>query len=725
MTKNQISLQQKLKEFVVKIEYNGKSGSGVIVSLGKDNQRIAGILTVSHLFLDDDTGEENNDEFRTIKVLDSNIKITTESHEKLNLARDYIFIHNDEHIDLAIILVSISNYIDALPALKLYNLDIASSDTLYVAGFSHHRQNLMQKSMCDIYDTRLFDLADFNMELRYVNGGLVSFYDSDPHGIKEFIEGMSGGGVFIEKNEKIYLLGIQKKVLRSDLLIATSLGDIYEIIDKMIAFINDCILSKSDNLILKISNIEFETSLLTDTTSFDLSNIDISVLSDELDKKQLDFLRDDIIDSKSFNKVEREVYSKRIELENKLANIADFYAWSALFFSKRHDYRRVTTNLKKAISLNNNYEKILLTEKLNRTSDKKEVYKNLLAIEKDTLNKRKGNDRIDALEKIIDLQEKIDSSAYNEIIFNYKKIISIIQQTAGGHTEKLELYSSKARDLIERQYFGDEQLEERSYKLAELYDELGLKSEAYYHYYLLTEVLRNRGNALSERFSLANQKIKNILLDTNSGLTTAKLHEMNEKAQEEVNKVINSAGGIEQWNAYHEVKEIRGLVSKIENLIQADPKSSILHSVVEQGFKNQSNNIETLETAMDSLKESFSTRLNDLESFLATNKANYSSETTGIIKLIKEDFSGKINSMEEKLTSGLNNNNQADFIISLKNEFELFSKTVEERLSELPDSKREKNIQSTHKKVLFPWVVAGLSIIVTLVFAILYFNEKS
>ncbi|MBU0653949.1 MAG: hypothetical protein KJ914_02335 [Gammaproteobacteria bacterium] len=230
---------------------------------------------------------------------------------------------------------------------------------------------------------------------------------------------------------------------------------------------------------------------------------------------------------------------------------------------------------------------------------------------------------------------------------------------------------------------------------------------------------------MSERFSLANQKIKNILLNTNSGLTTAKLHEMNEKAQEEVNKVINSAGGIEQWNAYHEVKEIRGLVSKIENLIQADPKSSILHSVVEQGFKNQSNNIETLETAMDSLKESFSTRLNDLESFLATNKANYSSETTGIIKLIKEDFSGKINSMEEKLTSGLNNNNQADFIISLKNEFELFSKTVEERLSELPDSKREKNIQSTHKKVLFPWVVAGLSIIVTLVFAILYFNEKS
>lgn len=397
MTKNRISLQQKLKEFVVKIEYNGESGSGVIVNLGKDDQRIAGILTVSHLFLDDDTGEENNDEFRTIKVLDSNIKITTESHEKLNLARDYIFIHNDEHIDLAIILVSISNYIDALPALKLYNLDIASSDTLYVAGFSHHRQNLMQKSTCDIYDTRLFDLTDSNMELRYVNGGLVSFYDSDPHGIKEFIEGMSGGGVFIEKNENIYLLGIQKKVLRSDLLIATSLSDIYEIIDKMIAFINDCILSKSDNLVLEISNIEFETSLLTDTTSFDLSNIDIGVLSDELDKKQLDFPRDDIIDSKSFKKVEREVYSKRIELENKLTNIADFYAWSALFFSKRHDYRRVTTNLKKAISLNNNYEKILLTEKLNRTSDKKEIYKNLLTIEKDTLSKRKGSDRIDAL----------------------------------------------------------------------------------------------------------------------------------------------------------------------------------------------------------------------------------------------------------------------------------------------------------------------------------------
>ncbi|MEZ5453368.1 MAG: hypothetical protein R3E93_11240 [Thiothrix sp.] len=55
------------------------------------------------------------------------------------------------------------------------------------------------------------------------------------------------------------------------------------------------------------------------------------------------------------------------------------------------------------------------------------------------------------------------------------------------------------------------------------------------------------------------QKIKNILLDSNSGLTTAKLHEMNEKAQEVVNKVINSAGGVEQWNAYHEVKEIQRL----------------------------------------------------------------------------------------------------------------------------------------------------------------------
>lgn len=236
--------------------------------------------------------------------------------------------------------------------------------------------------------------------------------------------------------------------------------------------------------------------------------------------------------------------------------------------------------------------------------------------------------------------------------------------------------------------------------------------------------MRNRGNALSEKFSLANQKIKNILLDTNSGLTTTKLLEMNEKAQEEVSKVINSAGGVEQWNAYHEVKEIRGLVSKIENLIQADPKSSILHSVVEQGFKNQSNNIGTLETAMGSLKESFSTRLNDLESFLAANKANYNSETTGLIKLIKEEFSNKINSMEEKLTSGLNNNNQADFIASLKNEFELFSKTVEEKLSALPDSERETSIQSTHKRVLFPWVVAGFSTIVTLVFAILYFNEK-
>jgi hypothetical protein len=717
-------LQQRLKEFVVKIEYNGKSGSGVIVKLGKGDSRIAGILTVSHLFQSDST-EENDDEFKSLKISESDINIITECHEKLSLARDYIFIHNDEHIDLAIILVSISNHIDTIPTLKLYNLDVMSSDTLYVAGFSNHRQDLMQKSTCDIYDTKLFDLTDSNMELRYVNGGLVGFYDSDPHGIKEFIEGMSGGGVFIENNGNIYLLGIQKKVLRSDLLIATSLGDIYELIDKMITFINNEILSKSDNLVLEISNIEFETSLLTNTTSFDLSNIDIGVLSNELDKKQLDFARDDIIDSKSFNKVEREVSSKRTDLENKLADIADFYAWSALFFSKRHDYRRVTTNLKKAISLNNNYEKILLTEKLNRTSDKKEIYKNILAIEKSTLSKRKGDDRIDALEKIIELQEKIDSSDYNEIIFNYKKMISIIKQSPDNHIEKLELYSSKARGLIERQYFGDDQLEERSYKLAELYDELGLKSEAYYHYYLLTEVLRNRGNALSERFSLANQKIKNILLDTNSGLTTAKLLEMNEKAQEEVNKVINSAGGIEQWNAYHEVKEIRGLVSKIENLIQTDPKSLILHSVVEQGFKNQSNNIETLETAMGSLKESFSTRLNDLESFLATNKANYSTETTGIIKLIKEDFSGKINSMEEKLTSGLSNNNQADFIISLKNEFELFSKTVEEKLSELPDSKRETSIQSTHKKVLFPWVLAGLSIIVTLVFAILYFNEKS
>ncbi|MEZ5453369.1 MAG: hypothetical protein R3E93_11245 [Thiothrix sp.] len=127
---------------------------------------------------------------------------------------------------------------------------------------------------------------------------------------------------------------------------------------------------------------------------------------------------------------------------------------------------------------------------------------------------------------------------------------------------------------------------------------------------------------------------------------------------------------------------------------------------------------------MDSFKESFSTRLNDLENFLAANKANYNSETTGLIKLIKEDFSTKISSMEEKLTSGLNNNNQADFITNLKNEFELFSKTVEEKLSALPDSERGLNIQSTTKKAIFPWIAAGISIIITLIFATLYFNRN-
>jgi len=199
----------KYEEYLVQISFEYKIdekmeahfGSGVVIK-PFDSSKYLYIFTAKHTFEKEIRDEEYPDDKQMVLFDDKDIKknITIDKYPKFAQNITKIIQLEDKDLDLLILEVCIEKLDLEITALNIYRNEV---DEVMVAGFPSIRDGLpygYNSSFERYYD----DLNKIHIEFK-------SQEDLSTKSSDEFnaIKGISGGGVFVENNNEIYLYGIE------------------------------------------------------------------------------------------------------------------------------------------------------------------------------------------------------------------------------------------------------------------------------------------------------------------------------------------------------------------------------------------------------------------------------------------------------------------------------------------------------------------------------------
>ena len=556
-------LHEDIKKHLVNIFYNSTSnqvGSGVIINCGQKDSNIRGIITVKHLFEkssnknhEEENQVENKSKFKKIDIDINNITIRTDKLDYIYLATNSIFLC--ENFDIAILLIKNNTYIDNLPTLKIYNQEILPTDTIYAVGFPNHTEQNNGRRICKIYDGLLAFNPKFELHLRYNNGPIIGYKGGNQdkiYGIVDFIEGMSGGGLFLRKENRYYLIGIQKQAILTDTLVATDLHGIYEILGEMIEYINN--FSITDKLI----NLEYESEiyLLNESLNFEDFNCIINHLLKETGSPQQKYKNESEIDAINEN------YMAKIKAWDLTVNsIITEYLSIVAYYRDKSNYRKVTYFLKKILKIKPDYESIIIKEKLSRNSNKIENQIKLINIEKEKLLTSKGIEKLKCLEEIINLTKKAPNYSKEDLLYYTVQVIRVFFceldiNKRNTISIKINNYEKDALDLINKIYDKPEFIEEKTFKLAELYYDLENYIKAYKQFYILHEFLKKTDNMESEKYLIVDQKITEIVQNGYLNISAKELIELYGQAQPQIDELLRITGKNKIWSLKQDLKKL-------------------------------------------------------------------------------------------------------------------------------------------------------------------------
>ncbi|MBQ0732027.1 MAG: trypsin-like peptidase domain-containing protein, partial [Oleispira antarctica] len=183
-----ISMQDTIKDHTLVVN----EGSGVLVQ--PMTKEYSYVVTAKHVIQNDKDIPENG-----IMPIE-NITIYT-SNDQLVEAR-FVYIHPT--LDLAIILV---DYMNA--SIRLDENHVVLGERLIIFGYpnystNHRNKNTTRRDWIETYTLDVLDVTGFLMKLKVTEDVQLSDF-----------EGFSGGGFFKVLDDKVYLVGIDYKFVKS------------------------------------------------------------------------------------------------------------------------------------------------------------------------------------------------------------------------------------------------------------------------------------------------------------------------------------------------------------------------------------------------------------------------------------------------------------------------------------------------------------------------------
>lgn len=549
---------KKMEQYVVKLVFNDEHGSGVILKVNED---IAVVFTVRHLF-ESQLGcfsEINQSSLLKFEIDSKSLYITNFNNIEFSLYSNIIFCASDKDLDFCFFVLKNNDFLNNLIPIKIYSDDVTTYPN-HVLGYSMYRHKNDIANKCESLKFSFHNRSKFDLELNHSFGSLIHADEEEKIiGITGLLKGMSGGGSFISIDEDIYLVGIQKKALRSSLVVVNFIGDN----DELLQLINDSLINlfRDDNKEIKIQSI-IENDLNINDLRLDLNESWIDDLESHLKSKGKALIHSEN-EALSFQK-ECDDFVR--DVKKQLDSVADEYLNIAIYQYKNNNYIKAGRSLRKAVLHNKSYGNMLIGSKISKGYINKGIYQYWL---NDSSKKIVDNiwDYINKLDKIIRYEEEIikknfDEEIFVNLCFNIKDLLLILNEYPGSTPSRCDLIN-KFHDILEIKYKNLEFIEDRFYELLIFYKDIQESDKFLKNAFILLELLRRRDEKDSFYYKSIQIQVNEYLSNIKT-LVPQELKNIQNDAHEYINDKIIEIGGADILLYQQEVRYLKDKIKRLE-----------------------------------------------------------------------------------------------------------------------------------------------------------------
>lgn len=573
-----------LEKYTVYIESHESTGSGVLFK-PNTNSKYALLLSAKHVF------KSNSNSGGLIQDYDISIRLACYQHlGELNLIDNSIYLLEGS-FDIAIGVVSLeeSEHFNNVFYLPIFNDEIDKDDDVMVIGFSDARKRIKTHNR-DHYETDIFSVSDIRscqnddeLVASNVPDGTISGSDRNGYTANTIIEnsrGMSGGGVFVKRNEDVYLYGILTEVRHGSIFKNHRVGD-EDIIAK---------LQSIKNQYSQLEHIDKEQFFLSSpcffgkTTRLDFQSVMDSLNIEELrnkigkncyiDKvssveKHEDLLA--VVQEKSGSEQTANQLRKKL-IKNQL-DVASYFGFIGLKFFEFNDYYRSSYYINQAAKIDPEYHLIALKAKCEKANGRKdnEITSDIeRAFSKLAEYSRSEEDKLKGIESIIEMENNV---SFDKVIYALQLIKKLEKETSSVDA----FFKRKERllNIIENKlnkYHSEGKITDEGFyiQMAEILQDYGgndFISKVVKHYRMALNFIKLKNNP--DQKELKNDILKILNKDEYSNIPI----EM--EAELEFDAILNEMGGQERYLQQEMVKQIQSTIQNTSSEVRLMLESSI------------------------------------------------------------------------------------------------------------------------------------------------------
>jgi hypothetical protein len=555
MSNSFIGIKEKLERYIVKILFNNEQGSGVIVKI---NDKVATVFTVRHIFeskiiIDSNNNSIDDKIFFELSIDENQIEIKNSDGMNLTLFKSSLFFTKSKELDFCFFLLEEDEAISNLKPLKIYT-DNVEDLPINILGYSKYRNKNDVLNKCEAFNVNFYNKKGHDLEVNYPSGSVVHAYDGEIQGVNDIFQGVSGGGAFIVKNGKEYLIGIQKQAFRCDLFIVNYLGNNDDLINSIYLTIEEYIPNNSIEFLL-------DNKLFINSCEIELNIENINDLDSFLNKKDGKNLPDLSTDKAISSHLK--VCDNLLETGNQcISTAANGYLIAAVKQYKNGNNIKAKRNIEKAIYYDESYKKILIELKLNKNEINRNLYENWINLT--SMSEYNDIDRMTYLDKMIKyevniLDKKYDDVIFNNLCLNIKSIFLIFESFSIIDSKKDELIE-KFNYALSKKYQAFDFVEDRFYDLINFYKDIGYTKEFLRNSFILLELLRRKNETKSIYYRYTQEQINSCITE----FSAQDIKDIQNDAHEYLNKEIIKEGGTSVLFYNQEIKYLKDKIKRLE-----------------------------------------------------------------------------------------------------------------------------------------------------------------
>lgn len=639
-------------KYVVKIEYrNDGEGTGVLLPLTNTNYSY--ILTAKHTFGKDDN--EKGDDYYKISISDiqkDKIELSNSKNIEFEVLNIIDFNDIDQKIDLLIIKIKNDSDTNKLTKLTIFE-DEFTNCLAYgypkIAQEAHTAYEPFKATYKYIgvknkFEIRLSDITNIDDNLNTYS----------------LIQGMSGGGVFVEnhKKTKVYLAGILIKSSHNNNLVALN-------IKSLINNINESLKNKNLEKLI-IDGAEWK-----DKYGFDMSDLDFEEEIKEIYEKEKNknkFIKE--LNQSNDNKDKFiEVFNKKIknslkEEANKVEKIVKVYLYLGMTFHQFKENGRATHYFNKAIEFGGKKNETYLLNAKNRRKEQndskieKEKIDNLLIEQNNSLY-----EDIFFYEK--EIKENNNDSFRQALEESYRSLIFNLEVLGNNSNETIE-YKTKLINLLD----NSNKYEDIQNELEELKSMIALNVK----FIDIEKQVKNYQNQIK---ALTNT-IKSLTGELKDKKGLNKIDNINSKIELSHNKLDKIDKFLKDGLKQYFIIFLKKIDEK--NKILIDSNNDIYKDQLKIISDNSLNNIADILNKIDNYpKEIQKHFLIDIENIIDKNNISILNEIKKYYNSNKTNIQERNDKQQEQLINQINNEQKNDLLELkklMKNNYKLIGKNT-------------------------------------------------